>query len=199
METAFFSQFQESEALRKITDQICKGFRGKRLLSGSTRLPILTPTTRFPSSLVSLSNMDIVIKEASAKETTDVKHATTAMLQLPEPVADTLPNGLRVPEFHLVHAQQYHKQQGQTPYILRRSCSLGTNDPQRPTFHIARCSSFHVDRFSHPTVDRHPTFIVDRSTSFDIYRYYTAYIDRSLVAKHGCDCYSQTGREWKPV
>ncbi|KAG2247409.1 hypothetical protein Bca52824_087037 [Brassica carinata] len=57
----------------KITDQICKGFRGKRLLSGSTRLPILTPATRFPSSLVSLSNMDIVIKEASAKETTDVK------------------------------------------------------------------------------------------------------------------------------
>ncbi|KAG2247410.1 hypothetical protein Bca52824_087038 [Brassica carinata] len=125
------------EALRKITDQICKGFRGKRLLSGSTRLPILTPTTRFPSSLVSISNIDIVIKEASAKETTDVKQlnmackadgrvfignaliancieeevsdqlrglhgqATTAMLQLPEPVADTLPNGLRVPEFHL--------------------------------------------------------------------------------------------------
>ncbi|WZZ27645.1 hypothetical protein YC2023_011046 [Brassica napus] len=98
METAFFSRFQESEALRKITDQICKGFRGKRLLSGSTRLPILTPTTRFPSSLVSLSNMDIVIKEASAKETTDVKQLN----MLPEPVADTLPNGLRVPEFHLV-------------------------------------------------------------------------------------------------
>ncbi|KAF3581270.1 hypothetical protein DY000_02030860 [Brassica cretica] len=91
-----------------------------------------------------------------------------------------------------VHAQQYQKQQGQTPAILRRSCSLGTNDPQRLTFHIARCSSFHVDRFSYPTVDRHPTFIVDRSTSFDIDRYYTAYIDRSSVAKHGCDCYSQT-------
>ncbi|KAF3556500.1 hypothetical protein F2Q69_00013008 [Brassica cretica] len=99
----------------------------------------------------------------------------------------------------LVHAQQYQKQQGQTPAILRRSCSLGTNDPQRPTFHIARRSSFHVDRFSHPTVDRHPNFIVDRSTSFDIERYYTAYIDRSSVAKHCCDCYSQTGREWKPV
>ncbi|KAF2532081.1 hypothetical protein F2Q70_00030346 [Brassica cretica] len=66
-----------------------------------------------------------------------------------------------------VHAQQYQKQQGQTPAILRRSCSLGTNDPQRPTFHIARRSSFHVDRFSYPTVDRHPTFIVDRSTSQD--------------------------------
>ncbi|KAF2612826.1 hypothetical protein F2Q70_00011705 [Brassica cretica] len=35
--------------------------------------------------------------------------------------------------------------------------------------------------------------------SFDIDRYYTAYIDRSSVAKHGCDCSSQTGREWKPV
>ncbi|KAH0903415.1 hypothetical protein HID58_042918, partial [Brassica napus] len=103
METAFFSRFQESEALRKITDQICKGFRGKRLLSGSTRLPILTPTTRFPSSLVSLSNMDIVIKEASAKETTDVKQLN----MLPEPVADTLPNGLRVPEFHLVYLNRY--------------------------------------------------------------------------------------------
>ncbi|KAF2585348.1 hypothetical protein F2Q70_00035755 [Brassica cretica] len=33
---------------------------------------------------------------------------------------------------NLVHAQQYQKQQGQTPAILRRSCSLGTNDPQRP-------------------------------------------------------------------
>ncbi|CAF1919144.1 unnamed protein product [Brassica napus] len=98
METAFFSRFQESEALRKITDQIWKGFRGKRLLSGSTRQPNLTPTTRFPSSLVSLSNMDIVIKEASAKETTDVKQLN----MLPEPVADTLPNGLRVPVFHLV-------------------------------------------------------------------------------------------------
>ncbi|CAN6924192.1 unnamed protein product [Brassica oleracea] len=105
METAFFSRFQESEALRKITDQICKGFRGKRLLSGSTRLPILTPTTRFPSSLVSLSNMDIVIKEASAKETTDVKQLN----MLPEPVADTLPNGLRVPEFHLIHTSCDYK------------------------------------------------------------------------------------------
>ncbi|KAF3574667.1 hypothetical protein F2Q69_00059693 [Brassica cretica] len=76
-----------------------------------------------------------------------------------------------------VYAQQYQKQQGQTPAILRRSCSLGMNDPQRPTFHIARRSSFHVDRLSHPTVDRHPTLIVDRSTSFDIDRYYTAYID----------------------
>ncbi|KAF3612106.1 hypothetical protein DY000_02048276 [Brassica cretica] len=107
--------------------------------------------------------------------------------------------GLKLDAQGNVHAQQYQKQQGQTPAILRRSCSLGTNDPQRPTFHIARRSSFHVDRFSHPTVDRHPTFIVDRSTSFDIDRYYTAYIDRSSVAKHGCDCYSQTGREWKPV
>ncbi|KAF3572829.1 hypothetical protein F2Q69_00058847 [Brassica cretica] len=44
-----------------------------------------------------------------------------------------------------VHAQQYQKQQGQTPAILRRSCSLGTHDPQRPTFHIARRSSFYVD------------------------------------------------------
>ncbi|KAF2548493.1 hypothetical protein F2Q70_00021274 [Brassica cretica] len=93
----------------------------------------------------------------------------------------------------VVHAQQYLKQQGQIPAILRRSCSLGTNDPQRPMFHIDRRSSFHVDRFSHPTVDRYSTFIVDRSTSFDIDRYYTAYIDRSSVAKHGCDCYSQTG------
>ncbi|KAF2598912.1 hypothetical protein F2Q68_00010235 [Brassica cretica] len=83
-----------------------------------------------------------------------------------------------------VHAQQYQKQQGQTPAILRRSCSLETNDPQRPTFHIARRRSFHVDRFSHPTVDQHPTFIVDRSTSFDIDRYYTVYID------------PQTEREW---
>ncbi|KAF3575788.1 hypothetical protein DY000_02033175 [Brassica cretica] len=91
-----------------------------------------------------------------------------------------------------VHAQQYQKQQGQTPAILRRSCSFGTNDPQRPTFNIAQRSSFHVDRFSHPTVDRHPTFIVNRSSSFNIDRYYTAYIDRSSVAKHGCDCYSQT-------
>ncbi|KAF2548858.1 hypothetical protein F2Q70_00020136 [Brassica cretica] len=66
-----------------------------------------------------------------------------------------------------VDAHQYQKQQGQTSAILRRSCSLGTNDPQRPTFHIARRSSFHVDRLSHPTVDRHPTFIVNRSTSFD--------------------------------
>ncbi|KAF2576033.1 hypothetical protein F2Q70_00003718 [Brassica cretica] len=103
-------------------------------------------------------------------------------------------------EMHdLVHAQQYQKQQGQTPAILKISCSLGTNDPQRPTFHIARRSSFHVDRFSHPTVDRHPTFIVDRSTSFDIDRYNTTYIDRSSVVKHGCDCYSQTGRELKPT
>ncbi|KAF3577213.1 hypothetical protein DY000_02030859 [Brassica cretica] len=98
-----------------------------------------------------------------------------------------------------VHAQQYQKQQGQTPVILRRSCSLGMNDPQRPTFHIARRNSFHVDRFSHPTVDRHPTFTVDRSTSFDIDRYYTVYINQSSVAKHGCDCYSQTRREWKPL
>ncbi|KAF2597704.1 hypothetical protein F2Q68_00010250 [Brassica cretica] len=44
-----------------------------------------------------------------------------------------------------VHAQQYQKQQGQTPAILRRSCSLRTHDLQRPTFHIARLSSFHVD------------------------------------------------------
>ncbi|KAF2604949.1 hypothetical protein F2Q70_00027109 [Brassica cretica] len=44
-----------------------------------------------------------------------------------------------------VHAQQYQKQQVQTPAILRRSCSPGTHDPQRLTFHIARCSSFHVD------------------------------------------------------
>ncbi|KAF2581847.1 hypothetical protein F2Q68_00004761 [Brassica cretica] len=44
-----------------------------------------------------------------------------------------------------VHAQQYKKQQGQTPAILRRSCSLGTHDPKRPTFHIARRSSFQVD------------------------------------------------------
>ncbi|KAF3525298.1 hypothetical protein F2Q69_00047344 [Brassica cretica] len=81
--------------------------------------------------------------------------------------------------FH-VHAQQYQKQQGQTPVILRSSCSLGTNDPKRPTFHIARRSSFHVDRFSHPTVDRHLTFIVDRSTSFDIDRYY---IHRSIISR----------------
>ncbi|KAF2532916.1 hypothetical protein F2Q70_00029711 [Brassica cretica] len=98
-----------------------------------------------------------------------------------------------------VHTQQYQKQQGQTLTILRRSCSLGTLDPQRPTFHIDRRISFHVDQFSHPTVDRHPTFIIDRSTSFAIDRHYTAYIDRSSVAKHGCDCYSQTGREWKHV
>ncbi|KAF3559548.1 hypothetical protein F2Q69_00015820 [Brassica cretica] len=65
-------------------------------------------------------------------------------------------------------------------------------------FHIARRSSFHVDRFSHLTVNRHPTFIVERSSSFDIDRYYTVYIHRSSVAKHGCDCYSQIGREWKP-
>ncbi|KAF3536642.1 hypothetical protein F2Q69_00022452 [Brassica cretica] len=44
-----------------------------------------------------------------------------------------------------VHAQLYQKQQGQTPVILRRSCSLGTIDPQRPTFHIDRRNSFHVD------------------------------------------------------
>ncbi|KAF3558382.1 hypothetical protein F2Q69_00011570 [Brassica cretica] len=50
----------------------------------------------------------------------------------------------------------------------------------------------HVDRFLHPTVDRHPTFIVDRSASFDIDRHYTSYIDRSSVVKHGCYCYYQT-------
>ncbi|KAF2563213.1 hypothetical protein F2Q70_00017132 [Brassica cretica] len=78
-----------------------------------------------------------------------------------------------------VHAQQYQKQQGQTLAILRRSCSLGTNDLQRPTFHITRRISFHVDRFSHPTVDRHLTFIVDRSTSStDLHR--STSIDTSI-------------------
>ncbi|KAF2559492.1 hypothetical protein F2Q68_00015971 [Brassica cretica] len=56
----------------------------------------------------------------------------------------------------LVHTQQYQKNQGQTPAILRRSWSFGTHDPQRPTFHITRRSGFHVDR--------HPTFIIDRYT-----------------------------------
>ncbi|KAH0917304.1 hypothetical protein HID58_024964 [Brassica napus] len=153
--TAFFSGFQETEALRIITDlQRIYGITSPErlnqtadsytnhidgVLSGLDTTPcvtcclilnILLPVwdcgRSFSSSFVSLSNMDTVIKESSAKETTDVNQlnmieneveinterackeevsdqlrglhgqATTVMLQLPEPVADTLPNCLRV-------------------------------------------------------------------------------------------------------
>ncbi|KAF3493866.1 hypothetical protein DY000_02053060 [Brassica cretica] len=65
--------------------------------------------------------------------------------------------------------------------------SAKTNIPHRSTHQLLRRLILAPNH--RPT----PTYNIDRPTSFDIDRYYTAYIDRSSVAKHGCDCYSQTG------
>ncbi|KAF3572657.1 hypothetical protein F2Q69_00059095 [Brassica cretica] len=65
--------------------------------------------------------------------------------------------------------------------------SAKTNIPHRSTHQLLRRLILAPNR--RPT----PTYNIDRSTSFDIDQYYTAYIDRSSVAKHGYDCYSQTG------
>ncbi|KAL0885964.1 hypothetical protein Bca101_009947 [Brassica carinata] len=69
----------------------------------------------FPSSFVSLSSMDIVIKDDSTRDTANVENKViltskltlegplrmkedyTTLQQLPEPVKDTLANGLRIP------------------------------------------------------------------------------------------------------
>ncbi|KAF3586182.1 hypothetical protein F2Q69_00028841 [Brassica cretica] len=53
-----------------------------------------------------------------------------------------------------MHAQQYRKQQGQTPAILRRSCSLGTNDQQ-----LSRRPILTPNRRPTPDLHRRPIYI----------------------------------------
>ncbi|KAF3559993.1 hypothetical protein F2Q69_00012751 [Brassica cretica] len=69
-----------------------------------------------------------------------------------------------------VHAQQYQKQQGQTPAILRRSCSLGMNDPQSQRSTSLDTAAFtSTDSRTQPSTDTRPSSSTDlhRSTLID--------------------------------
>ncbi|KAF2544759.1 hypothetical protein F2Q70_00021880 [Brassica cretica] len=87
---------------------------------------------------------------------------------------------------HMVHAQQYQKQQGNSTAIFTRSCKFGAFNPQRSTLlidrqqrlFIARFSSTTVDRYSLTTVDRRHSSPVDRHPLSDINRYLNPDIDR---------------------